>query len=124
MKSFGVLKKRVLAWAEERKLNSPQNKMAQGLKTLEEVQEMLKAIDQKKKVDIMDGIGDVVVTLIIQAKKNGWELEECLEHAYDQIKDRTGKTVKGEFVKDTATSPAAPVKKRGRPTKKAAAKAK
>jgi len=33
MKTFGVLKKEVLAWAEPKKLLTPKNKMAQGLKT-------------------------------------------------------------------------------------------
>lgn len=30
----------------------------------------------------------------------GLTLEECDDHAWDQIKDRTGKTINGEFIKD------------------------
>lgn len=30
----------------------------------------------------------------------GLTLEECDNHAWDQIKDRTGKTINGEFIKD------------------------
>jgi len=30
----------------------------------------------------------------------GLTLEECDDHAWDQIKDRTGRTINGEFIKD------------------------
>ena len=100
MKTFGVLKKEVLAWAEPKKLLTPKNKMAQGLKTLEEVNEMLDAINNRNKKELIDAIGDVLVTLIIQCKKNELEPEECLQHALGVIKNRTGKTINGKFYKD------------------------
>ena len=48
-----------------------------------------------------DGIGDVVVTLIILAMQNDMDLYECLNQAYNEIKDRKGKNVNGVFVKES-----------------------
>ena len=33
--------------------------------------------------------------------QQGWTLEECLQYAYDEIKNRKGKTINGTFVKDS-----------------------
>lgn len=41
------------------------------------------------------------MTLIILAQQQGWTLEECLQYAYDEIKNRKGKTINGTFVKDS-----------------------
>jgi hypothetical protein len=41
-----------------------------------------------------------MVTLIIQCKMQGMDLQDCLESAYNVIKNRTGKMVGGVFVKD------------------------
>ena len=48
----------------------------------------------------MDGIGDCAVVLIILAAQNGLTFEECLDHAWDEIKGRTGKLEDGLFKKD------------------------
>ena len=50
--------------------------------------------------ELIDGIGDVFVTLIILAAQNGLKPEDCLQSAWDEIKNRTGKTVNGVFIKD------------------------
>ncbi|EQA5441074.1 MazG-like family protein, partial [Enterococcus faecalis] len=47
-----------------------------------------------------DGIGDVVVTLIILAMQNNMDLYECLNQAYSEIKNRQGEMVNGVFVKE------------------------
>jgi hypothetical protein len=52
------------------------------------------------KIDIMDGIGDCTVTLILAAEIAGLDFKECLQFAYDEIKGRTGKMIGGTFVKD------------------------
>jgi NTP pyrophosphatase (non-canonical NTP hydrolase) len=51
-------------------------------------------------VEVKDGIGDTLVTLIILAEMLGTNLDECLQMAYDTISKRTGKMVNGTFVKD------------------------
>lgn len=96
------LEQGIIKWAEDRGLTSFNNRMTQGLKTLEETNELLEAINENDDEELMDAIGDVGVTLIIQAEKNGWTFTQCLEHAYHTIKDRGGKTTEnGKFVKDS-----------------------
>lgn len=50
--------------------------------------------------DVADGIGDVLVTLIIVAEQCGLDIEDCLQVSYNQIKDRKGKMIDGKFVKE------------------------
>ncbi|MGE7020434.1 MazG-like family protein [Solibacillus cecembensis] len=71
----------------------------QFLKVTEEVGEVAAALARNDKDALRDGIGDVVVTLIILAQQNGMDLHECVNQAYDEIKGRTGKMVNGVFVK-------------------------
>ena len=42
----------------------------------------------------------ILFRLKLIASRFGWTLEECLECAWDEIKDRKGKMVNGEFVKE------------------------
>ena len=69
-------------------------------KTVEELGELANAINKGNKVDAMDGIGDVVVTLICISMQLGVDFNECLKMAYNEIKDRKGKMIDGVFVKD------------------------
>lgn len=71
----------------------------QFLKVSEEVGEVAAALARNDMNALRDGIGDVVVTLIILAQQNGMDLHECLNCAYDEIKGRTGEMVNGVFVK-------------------------
>jgi NTP pyrophosphatase (non-canonical NTP hydrolase) len=87
-------------WAHEKGIMSKASPMAQALKTLEECNELLVAINNKDRDEIEDAMGDIMVTLIIQAKMQNVSLERCLEGAYDIISKRTGKMIKGQFVKD------------------------
>jgi hypothetical protein len=50
--------------------------------------------------DLIDGLGDVTVTIILAAEMAGVDFEACLQAAYDEIKGRTGKMEGGIFVKD------------------------
>ena len=89
----------VIDWAKKRGLNTADpNK--QMLKVMEEVGEVASALAKDNKNELIDGIGDVMVTLIILAEQNGLTLNECLQTAYQQIANRTGKTVNGIFIKD------------------------
>jgi NTP pyrophosphatase (non-canonical NTP hydrolase) len=50
---------------------------------------------------IKDGVGDVLVCLIIYCALRDIDLSQCLELAYEEIKDRTGTLLpNGTFVKD------------------------
>jgi len=51
-------------------------------------------------IQLEDGIGDTVVTLILAAEMAGLDFQGCLQAAYDEISGRTGKMIGGQFVKD------------------------
>ncbi|MGL9924910.1 hypothetical protein IGJ40_001678 [Enterococcus sp. DIV0418] len=70
------------------------------LKVIEEVGEVVAALARNNENDLRDGIGDVVVTLIILAMQNNMDLYECVNQAYSEIKNRQGKMVNGAFVKE------------------------
>jgi uncharacterized protein YabN with tetrapyrrole methylase and pyrophosphatase domain len=74
--------------------------IAQANKTQEEVDELFDAIGKEDKDEAIDAIGDVFVTLVMQASLWGVSIEECIEQAYNTIIKRTGKIVDGQFVKD------------------------
>ena len=90
----------VQIWAMDKNLQNADSSK-QFLKVAEEVGEVAAALARNDKAMLTDGIGDVVVTLIILASQNGLSLEECLQTAYDEIKGRKGKTINGVFVKES-----------------------
>lgn len=90
----------VIQWAQERGLVTEENAKTQLLKSFEEMGEVARAVLKNQQEDLIDGLGDVLVTLIILAEIKGVKLEECLESAYNVIKHRTGKTVNGTFIKN------------------------
>lgn len=85
-------------WSKAKGLDKAESSK-QFLKVTEEVGEVAAALARNDKDALCDGIGDVVVTLIILAQQNNMNLTECLRCAYDEIKGRTGKMVNGVFVK-------------------------
>ena len=90
-----------MRWHKDRGITEHSNSMTQFLKLQEEAVELGKGIDLKDKPEIIDAIGDMIVVLISIATKEGLDIEDCLESAYDEIKDRTGRlNAKGDFIKD------------------------
>jgi NTP pyrophosphatase (non-canonical NTP hydrolase) len=87
-------------WAIIRGLGDPSLSNRQALKVMEEVGETMAALARGRRADLKDGIGDSIVTLIILALQSGLSATECLESAYNEIKDRKGKTVDGVFIKE------------------------
>ena len=94
------LVKQVEQWSKDKNLHNG-NPDRQALKFYEEAGEVGAALSRNKLDDLKDGIGDTVVTLIILAQQHGWSLEECLQYAYDEIKDRKGETRNGTFIKES-----------------------
>lgn len=94
------LVKLVEEWAKEKRLDKA-NSEKQMLKVIEEVGEVGAALARDNQDDLRDGIGDVVVTLVILAMQNDMDLYECLNQAYNEIKDRKGKNFNGVFVKES-----------------------
>lgn len=100
MKDYFELEACVEEWAREKGILAKATPLKQALKTLEETTELCNAVVDKDMHEIKDAIGDIVVTLIIQAKMQGTTIEECLNLAYNVISKRTGKMIDGQFVKD------------------------
>jgi NTP pyrophosphatase (non-canonical NTP hydrolase) len=98
--SFDILIDNVISWADDKNILKKENAPKQMLKVIEELGETAGAIAKSKELEIKDGIGDTFVTLIILAKQLGLEPRDCLQAAWDEIKDRKGKTVNGVFVKE------------------------
>lgn len=107
---FEELQEKVLEWADSHDLLHEENASKQFLKFIEETFEFKTEMDSftaefiyRDLVDIREDMqlemGDIFVTLIILCKQLGIEPQECLELAYDKIKDRKGKTINGCFIK-------------------------
>lgn len=99
-KNFDELIDLVLEWADTKNLLVEGNEVNQIKKVEEEVQEIKEALNSGVIDNIRDEIGDGFVTLIILSSQVGISPQECLNKAYSKIKDRTGKTVNGLFIKD------------------------
>ena len=97
---FNKLIENVVGWASDKNILKEENATKQMLKVIEEVGETAGAIAKNQPEEIKDGIGDSFVTLIILSKQLGLEPYECLEAAWDEIKDRKGKTENGVFIKN------------------------
>lgn len=92
---------KVEQWAAARGLLDHSSPQAQLLKTVSELGELADATLKGVDPEVVDGLGDVLVTLIIYARLQGVSLAYCLEAAYQQIKDRRGRlTPEGVFVKE------------------------
>lgn len=92
---------RIRGWAVDRNLIEGALPKDQWLKLIEEIGELAKAIGKNDKGQIIDGIGDSVVVLTILAGQFELKIEDCIDAAWDEIKDRKGKMINGIFVKET-----------------------
>ena len=101
--TFEELEAKVVHWARERRIIPNSNPTAQLMKTMSELGELADATLKNDMVDVKDGVGDVLVTLILYCKLCGTNVTDCLEGAYNEIKDRKGTlTPEGIFVKETS----------------------
>ena len=85
-------------WHYARNLIEGSTDKDQYMKLIQEAGELSDSICKGK--DIRDDIGDIMVVLINIMERNGLSLTECLDVAYNDIKDRRGKMVDGVFVKE------------------------
>ncbi len=88
----------VINWANDRNLIKGAGPKDQCLKLIQEVGELSDSLCKGKSP--IDDIGDCMVVLTIIAEQSGLTIEECLSHAYNDIKDRKGKMIDGVFVKE------------------------
>ena len=93
-----TLTEKVKQWHYNRNLIAGSTDKDQYLKLIQEAGELSDNICKGN--DIADDIGDMLVVLINIAERNGLTLANCLEVAWDDIKDRKGRMVDGVFVKE------------------------
>lgn len=118
---------KIAQWHEDRNLINGATDNSQFMKLLEEVVELFATLNPtytsttikdllKLTIDglydskrikqapegktIEDDVGDINVVLINLLERNGFTMQQCLEVAWDDIKDRKGKMIDGVFVKE------------------------
>ena len=89
---------KISQWHRDRNLIDGSDDKSQFAKLIQEAGELSDNICKGK--DIKDDIGDMMVVLINIAVRNDITIEECLQVAYDDIKDRKGRMVDGVFIKE------------------------
>jgi NTP pyrophosphatase (non-canonical NTP hydrolase) len=90
----------IRTWATERGLYEGGDTKTQFAKLVEETGELAQAILKKDDAEFADAIGDMVVVLTNLAHLGGTTIEQCIDQAYNEIKNRKGKMSNGTFVKN------------------------
>lgn len=108
--TFSELITKVNDWAISHGLDKG-NPKVEWMKVTEEVGEIrdvfLKPHDfADPEWSLKDAIGDSIVTLIVLCLQLGYDVEECLTIAYNDIKDRKGVMIDDNFVKTKTRQPA------------------
>lgn len=101
--TFEELQKLVEQWAIHRDLNHADPKI-QWMRVTEEVGEIRDVLLKPTKFEdpelaMRDAIGDSLVTLIVLSMQLNQNPVECLEYAYNEIKNRKGSMINGTYVK-------------------------
>lgn len=101
---FGDLITNINHWADTRGLKQADPKI-QWMRITEEVGEIRDVLLKPTKFTepqaaLKDAIGDTLVTIIVLAHQLDLDVTECLDIAYEEIKNRNGKMINGTFVKE------------------------
>lgn len=98
--NYENLQPQVANWFNDKGLINKDNSTKQLCKVIEELGELSSAILKENKEEELDSFGDVFITLIGLAEMREVNLLECLEMAFNVIKNRKGIVKNGTFVKD------------------------
>ena len=88
--SYAAIEMKIIQWAEARKIIPNSTPDVQLLKAVSEIGELADATIKHDKEAIVDAVGDVMVCLINYCALQDINLVNCMEIAYDQIKNRRG----------------------------------
>lgn len=118
---------KITQWHKDRNLIDGSTNNAQFVKLLEEVAELYATLNPcdddieikaslvimiedmyhkgrikqaPKGKDIKDDVGDINVVLMNMIEREGFTMQQCLETAWHDIKDRKGEMIDGVFVKE------------------------
>lgn len=99
--SYANIEIKIIQWAEARKIIPNSTPEVQLLKAVSEIGELADATLKKDREAMEDAVGDVMVCLINYCALQDLNLVDCMEVAYDQIKNRGGRLLpSGVFQKD------------------------
>jgi NTP pyrophosphatase (non-canonical NTP hydrolase) len=87
-------------WAEEKGIYEKGDSKTQYIKLMEEVGELAQSILKNDDAEFYDAIGDCVVVLTNLARLKGYDIEDCINGAYEVIAKRKGQMINGTFVKE------------------------
>ena len=62
---------------------------------------MAEGLAKDKPEQVEDSIGDMYVVMTILSLQLGLDIEDCVQKAYNEIKERKGKMINGVFVKES-----------------------
>jgi len=93
-----VMVSRIKTWHRDRNLIEGSTDKDQVLKLMQELGELSDSVCKGK--DIRDDLGDMLVVMINIMERNDLHFTDCLEVAWEDIKDRKGKMIDGIFVKE------------------------
>ena len=101
---YEQLQDNIIGWAKDRGIIEHSTAQAQFLKAVSELGELADALAKNRPQELVDAVGDVQVCLINMCEILNIDTVECLEAAWQQIKDRKGYMIAGGvFVKEDDT---------------------
>lgn len=101
MTTYASIELDIIRWAEARQIIPNSTPATQLLKAMSELGELADATIKNDRLSIIDGVGDVMVCLINYCALQDINLVQCMDIAYDEIKDRKGTLLPtGVFVKE------------------------
>lgn len=101
--NFEELEAKVVEWSKARQIIPNSTPQAQFLKAVSEIGELADAVNKRDLLATKDAVGDSLVCLINMCALLDITMTECLELAYNEIKDRKGTLLpSGIFVKEQA----------------------
>lgn len=86
-------------WATDRGLETA-DPAKQLVKLMEESGELAEGFVKGRPDLVKDAVGDIVVVLTVFCLQSGYSIEDCINGAYEEIKDRTGRMINGVYVKN------------------------
>lgn len=107
--TLDALTDKILQWGIDRNITREggATPLKQVSKLTEELAECLDAlaevdrgVSDSAERDLKDSYGDMMVCIIQACRLSGFDVKECLQLAYDEIKDRKGTMIGGKFVKE------------------------
>jgi hypothetical protein len=89
---------KIVKWHYDRNLIDGSSDKDQTLKLLQELGELSDSVCKGK--DVSDDLGDMLVVMLNIMERNNLSIQQCLQKAYSDIKDRKGRMVDGVFIKE------------------------